>query len=247
MSEEKQKEHAENNVIEIRSVSKAFASRLVLKDIDLNVAGGESLCLCGVNGAGKSTLQRIIAGLLHPDAGTVRINGHDVRKDPEKTKPQLGVISHKSMVYPDLTVGENLTFFANLYGVKDSTVRIKELLTNVGLYSYRYDKASILSRGLLQRLAIARALVHRPRVLLADEPFTGLDTEACKYLVSVFAEFSEGGGTIVMTTHDINLGLQCCGRIVVLDKRRLILNAMTADIDKAAFVKDYLSYARDRN
>jgi len=247
MSEEKQKHRSTDAVIQIRSVSKAFATRLVLKNIDLDVSRRQSLCLCGVNGAGKSTLQRIIAGLLHPDAGSVLINGYNVRQAPEKTKPQLGVISHKSMVYPDLTVSENLSFFANLYGVKDAADRIKELLKNVGLYSYRYDKATILSRGLLQRLAIARALVHRPKILLADEPFTGLDSEASKYLISVFADFANAGGTIIMTTHDIHFGLQCCDRVVVLDKRRLIFDAMTSDIDAAAFVKDYLSYARGEN
>lgn len=246
MSEEKQTD-LNNTVISINSVSKAFASRLVLKNIDLDISRGESVCLCGVNGAGKSTLQRIIAGLLHPDAGSVSLNGYSVRTAPDKTKPQLGVISHKSMVYPDLTVWENLSFFASLYGVRESAARITELLENVGLYSYRYDQASILSRGLLQRLAIARALVHDPKVLLADEPFTGLDSEASKYLVSVFADFISAGGTIIMTTHDINFALQCCDRVVVLDKQRLIFDAKTSDIDTAAFRKDYLLYARSKN
>lgn len=247
MSEEKQTDRSNNAVIEISSVSKAFATRVVLENVDLDVIRSQSACLCGVNGAGKSTLLRIIAGLLHADAGSVRLNGYNVRTDPEKTKPQLGVISHKSMIYPDLTVSENLSFFANLYGVENSRVRITELLQEVSLYSYRYDKASILSRGLLQRLAIARALVHRPKVLLADEPFTGLDSEACKYLISVFADFTNAGGTIIMTTHDISIGLQCCDRILVLDKRRLIFDAMTSDIDTGDFAKDYLSYARNKN
>ena len=242
-----QNDRSSNAVIEVGSVSKAFAARVVLENIDLVVMQSESVCLCGVNGAGKSTLLRIIAGLLCPDAGSVRINGYNVRSDPERTKPQVGVISHKSMTYPDLTVSENLSFFANLYGVKNSSIRIKELLQDVGLFPYRYDKASILSRGLLQRLAIARALVHRPKVLLADEPFTGLDSEACRYLVSVFAGFTNAGGTIVMTTHDTNIGLQCCSRAAVLDKRRLILDAVTSQIDTNAFAKDYLSYARSRN
>lgn len=247
MSEKKHNDRSDNAVIEISSVSKAFAARSVLKNIDLNVMRSQSVCLCGVNGAGKSTLLRIIAGLLCPDEGSVSLNGYNVRTDPDRTKPQLGVISHKSMIYPDLTVSENLSFFANLYGVKNSLARIKELLQDVGLFPYRYDKASILSRGLLQRLAIARALVHQPKVLLADEPFTGLDSEACRYLISVFADFTNAGGTIIMTTHDTNIGLQCCDRVAVLDKQRLILDAMASNIDASAFVKDYLSYARNRN
>ncbi|MHC4741808.1 MAG: heme ABC exporter ATP-binding protein CcmA [Planctomycetota bacterium] len=247
MSEEKQKERNDDVVIEIESVSKAFAARAVLKDISLNIFRSQSLCLCGINGAGKSTLMRIIAGLLHADAGSVRLNGYCVKDDPEKTKPQLGVISHKSMIYPDLTVSENLSFFAKLYGVETIPERIVELLEDVGLYSYRYDKAAILSRGLLQRLAIARALVHKPHVLLADEPFTGLDAEASKYLIKVFADFIATGGTIIMTTHDTYTGLQCCDRAVVLDKRSLIFDAQTSQIDTDAFAKDYLSYARSRN
>jgi len=151
------------------------------------------------------------------------------------------------MVYPDLTVLENLSFFADLYGVKDRTGRIKELLENIGLFGYRYDRGAVLSRGLLQRLAIARALVHQPAVLLADEPFTGLDAEACKYLTAVFSDFTGSGGTIMMTTHDINMGVRCCNRVVVLDKSRLIFDAQISDLNIADFAADYLSYARNTN
>ena len=247
MSKENQKDCSDSTVIDISSVSKTFAARPVLKNIDFCIARGQSVCLCGVNGVGKSTLLRIITGLLQPDEGSVRICGYSVAGDPEKTKPRLGVISHKSMVYSDLTVFENLSFFANLYGVKNSTARVKELLADVGLMPYRYDKAGILSRGLLQRLAIARALVHQPTVLLADEPFTGLDADACKHLISVLSDFAQNAGTILMTTHDINIALKCCDRAVVLDKGSLIFDAMTADMDTDSFAQDYLSYARNKN
>jgi len=173
--------------------------------------------------------------------------GYNLRKHPEKAKPQLGVVSHKSMVYPNLTVLENLSFFATLYGIRDSTSRVEELVEDVGLFSYRYDKAGILSRGLLQRLAIARALVHRPVVLLAYEPFTGLDVEACEHLINVLANFTNNGGTIVMTIHDIKTGIRCCDRVVVLDKTQLIFDAMFSDIDTTSFAQDYLSYARSKN
>jgi len=112
------------------------------------------------------------------------------------------------------------------------------------MFSYRYDTASILSRGLLQRLAIARAMVHEPTLLLADEPFTGLDAKACRHLITVLTEFTNNGDTIIMTTHDIDLGLQCCNRVVVLDKSNLIFDARTNDIDTDKFLKDYISYAR---
>jgi heme ABC exporter ATP-binding subunit CcmA len=246
MDETRQENRAANAVISISGISKAFSTRSVLKNIDLQIYSAHSVCLCGVNGVGKSTLLRIITGLLQPDKGVVRICGYNVGRDPEKAKPQLGVISHKSMVYPNLTAVENLSFFADLYGVKDSKNRIDKLLGDVGLFSYRYDRAGTLSRGLLQRLAIARALVHRPSVLLADEPFTGLDGEACKHLISVLSDFVNNDGTILMTTHDTKVGLKCCDRLLVLDKGSLIFDAMKSDIDTDSFAQDYLSYARAR-
>ena len=231
-------------VINVKSVSKAFDTRNVLRDIAIDIGTGQAVLICGINGAGKTTLLRIIAGLLQPDIGSVKLCGYNIQKDPEKAKSQFGMISHQSMVYPELTVLENLSFFATLYGVKDGDAFITKLLQDVGLFSYRYDTASILSRGLLQRLAIARAMVHEPTLLLADEPFTGLDAKACHHLITVLTEFTNNGGTIVMTTHDIDLGLQCCNRVVVLDKSNLIFDARTSDIDTERFLKDYISYAR---
>ncbi len=229
--------------INIDSVSKAFGPRLVLKNINLAVAARQSVLLCGVNGAGKSTLLGIIAGLLGPDRGSVSLCGHSVDKYPERAKPQLGVILHKPMVYSELTVLENLSFFADLYGVKNSSDRINALLEEVGIFAYRHDRAAILSRGLLQRLAIARALVHNPKILLADEPFTGLDTEACEHLISILTNFAETSGTVLMTTHDTHLGLRCCRRALVLHKASLIFDAHVGDIDTAGFAKDFVAYA----
>ena len=245
MSHQKQKITTDNAVIDISSVSKAFAAKWVLNSVDFTITANQSVCLCGINGAGKSTLLRIIAGLLTPDKGSVSINGFDTKTQPEKTKAQLGVISHKSMVYSDLTVLENVNFFATLYGVKDKTARTEQLLKDVALFPYRYDKAGILSRGLLQRLAIVRALIHNPKVLLADEPFTGLDSVSSRHLVSILNNFTENGGSIVMTTHNTDIGLRCCDRVVVLDKSQLIFDAPTSQIDTASFSKDYLAYAED--
>ena len=247
MSKRTQSSCKDEPVIAITSVNKAFGSRLVLKNIDLHVDRAQGVCICGVNGAGKSTLLRIIAGLLRPSQGTVRLCGLDVNSEPEKARSQLGVISHKSMLYPVLRIFENLLFFAKLYDVKDSHDRVKELLEDLGLSSYRYDRTDVLSRGMLQRLAIARAIVHRPAVLLADEPFTGLDREASRHLISNFDKFRAGGGTLLMTTHDTRLALQCCNRVVVLDKNRFIFDAETSQIDTGRFAEDYLSYARGRN
>ncbi len=230
--------------LSVRSVSKTFVAKPVLRGIDLVVPAGEAVCLCGINGAGKSTLLRLIAGLLLPDSGSIAIQGHEVRREPQKSRRQLGMISHAGMAYPELTVSENLTFAARLYGVPKRTERIEELLIGTGLTSYRHDRAGILSRGLLQRLAIARALLHRPAVLLADEPFTGLDAGATEDVCAIFDRFVRDGGTILMTTHDLHLGLRCCRRVAVLDKGVLILDAEKDKIDIQRFLDDYLSYAR---
>ncbi len=231
-------------MLDLGSVSKTFVARPVLKSVSLAVPRQQAVCLCGINGAGKSTLLRISAGLLRPDGGQVTVDGHDMRRAPEAAKRRLGMIAHAGMAYPELTVGENLLFAAKLYGVPHAAERIETLLTATELTSFRHDRAAILSRGLLQRLAIARALVHQPRILLADEPFTGLDGGAVERLLALLQGFVRDGGSILMTTHDIRLGLRCCQRVAVLDRGVLILDARKDEINTDRFTDDYLSYAR---
>jgi heme exporter protein A len=233
-----------DSALQLDSVSRAFDTRKVLKGIDLTVPKGQSLYVCGVNGAGKSTLLNIIAGLIAPDDGTVSVCGNYIAKHPQKTKSLIGFISHKPMLYNELTVTENLHFFADLYGIEKPADRINQLLQDLGLSSYRHDSVGILSRGWLQRLSIARALLHQPDILLADEPFTGLDTEANTHFISIIKDFITSSRTVIMTTHDISVGLSCCDRVVVLDKCSIVFDALTADIDADAFAKDYLAYAK---
>jgi heme exporter protein A len=236
-----------DTALSIRSVSKAFTARPVLKGVDFALRRGQTACLYGINGAGKSTLLRIAAGLLRPDAGSVLVEGSDMRAHAEEAKRCLGLISHASMVYAELTVLENLRFAADLHGVPDPAARIEELLAESELGAFRHDRAGILSRGLLQRLAIARALVHEPVVLLADEPFTGLDVQASEQLIHIFEEFARRGGAILMTTHDTRLGLRCADRVAVLDRGTILLDKAKDEIDLERFAADYLSYARSRN
>jgi heme exporter protein A len=230
-------------IIEFKDVSKSFAVRRVLDKISFTVTQGQTLFLCGVNGAGKTTLLKILSGLLSPDSGTIKLCGTCLKDNPEQARQNLGVISHKSMLYPDLTVSENLSFFAELYAVPDSSSRITELLNEAKLTSYRHDKVSVLSRGLLQRLAIARALIHAPSILLADEPFTGLDADSCRHLRDTLSRYTDQGGTVLMTTHETHLGLLCASRVMLLDGAQLVLDQMTDQIDTDRFANDYLSYA----
>ena len=247
MIKKPQNEYLDEPVVSVTSISKAFGSRIVLKDINFELDRGRGLLICGINGAGKSTLLNIISGLMSSDKGTTKLCGIDIHSEPQKGKTQLGVISHKSILYPELTIFENLLFFANLYDVENARNRVDELIENMGLSAYRYDKTRVLSRGMLQRLAISRAIVHQPAVLLIDEPFTGLDAEACEHLINILDEFRDDGGTLVATSHDIKLGLKCCDRIAVLDKNRFILEAKTNEINTELFVENYLEYARSRN
>ena len=230
--------------VEVAGVCKSFGGKAVLEEINLRLAGGRGLCICGANAAGKTTIVRIIAGLLQPDAGTVKICGLNLKTDASQIKPIIGTILHKTMVYPQLTVEENLRFFAALYNVGDGKNRTQELLNETGLSSHRYKTAAALSQGMMQRLAIARAMIHRPAVLLADEPFTALDGEAAKYLIETLRNFKNRGGSIVMTTHNIDFALQCCEQAAVLDNKKIIFCAETSRINAGEFAADYLSYAR---
>jgi len=241
-----QTDNSAKTILGIGSVSKAFGPRPVLKDVTLDVPPGQAVCVCGINGAGKSTLLRIVAGLLRPDHGSITIRGRTLASHPEGFKRQLAMISHASMVYAELTVLENLNFAADLQGLSNRADRISRALSDMGLGPFRYDRAGTLSRGWLQRLAIARALLHEPAVLLADEPFTGLDLEAIGRLGAIFDEFIQRGRSLLMTTHDLNLGLRCCHRVIVLDRGAIILDAMVDDLDVERFADDYLSYARSQ-
>ena len=235
-----------DTAIKIDSVTKSFASRRAIDGLSLSVGIGESVFLCGANGAGKSTLLAIIAALIRPDRGNVEINGLNIRQNMEKAKQTLGFISHRPMLYADLTVEENLLFFADLYSVKQKKSRVDELLTQADISAYRHDRTGGLSRGMMQRLSIARALIHKPDILLADEAFTGLDKKSRNRLTDVFRNFKDKGQTLLMTTHDVLIGFACCDRVAVIDKGRKKFDAKVADIDAEEFSKDYLDWTGAR-
>ena len=247
MADESQKSSKQPFALDFVGICKSFGSHLVLNDINISLEAGQSLCVYGPNAVGKTTLLQIAAGLVRANAGKVTISGLDLHEQPQKASTLIGYISHKPMVYPQLTVLENLRFFADLYGVAEAQQRIEQLMIQSGLDGYRYDRASVLSRGMLQRLAIARAMVHQPSVLLADEPFTGLDADASRYLIGVFNDFTDRGRSILMTTHNVGLSLQCCRSVAVLEAGSFIFNSETSQVDTAAFTTDYLAFARSAN
>ena len=232
--------------LEAIDLGKSYDGRVVFTGINLTITPGQSVCICGPNGSGKSTLLRIAAGLTTPTAGKLRICGRDIRSDSPRARTLIGLIAHTSMLYDDLTVAENLLFYARLYALENPRARIDELIDQLGLAPYRHDSACILSRGMLQRLAIARALTQQPRVLLADEPFTGLDANAAEHLTETLRNFPAHDRAVIMTSHNPPLALTCCQRIAVLDQGSIILDAPASELQTSDFTNDYLAYTRSR-
>jgi len=188
------------------------------------VKAGEVLGLLGPNGAGKTTTVRMLAGLLGPSAGEAYVAGHSVTREPEKVRPRVGVVPENPGLYKRLTVRQNLRFFAELYGVRDPR-RVEEALALVGLADRAEEPVATLSKGLRQRLALARALVHDPPVLLLDEPTSGLDPEAAKEVRDLLAELSLAHRAILLCTHNLAEAERLCHRIAVLKTRLLAVGA----------------------
>jgi heme ABC exporter ATP-binding subunit CcmA len=185
-----------------RGLRRSFGRVRVLHDLDLTLASGEALAVAGPNGAGKSTLLRLLAGLMRPTAGEVRVLGRPLRGDANEARRAIGLLSHHSLLYDDLTLAENLAFAARLYGLPRPADAARAALEAAGLAARADDTPRRLSRGLLQRAAIARALLHRPRVLLLDEPFTALDAASAERLRDALeARRAEGLGLVIVTHH----------------------------------------------
>jgi heme exporter protein A len=185
-----------------RGLRRSFGRLRVLHDIDLTLSRGEALAIAGPNGAGKSTLLRILAGLMRPTAGEVQVLGRPLTGNATEARRAIGLLSHQSLLYDDLTVMENLTFVARLYGLVRPADAARAALEAAGLARRADDSPRRLSRGLLQRAAIARALLHAPRVLLLDEPFTALDAASADQLRGMLeARRAEGLGLVIVTHH----------------------------------------------
>jgi len=219
-------------MIEVRGLIKRFGRQNVLKGIDLNVAEGETVALLGPNGAGKTTLIRILATLIRATSGQVRMAGVDLARGGEALRRYIGLVSHAPLLYGSLTALENLQFFGRLYDVPDLNRRVEEVLHLVGLWPRRNDLVRTFSRGMVQRLAIARATLHNPPVLLLDEPDTGLDQQAAEMLHAVLTDV--GNRTVLLTTHNLERGRNWSDRILVLNGGRIVWEAASGSVDDDA-------------
>jgi heme exporter protein A len=228
-------------MIETRGLTKAFGLRLVLKGVNLDVTSGECVALLGPNGAGKTTLLRILATLSKPTLGQVRIAGYPLPGGAADARRRLGVVSHHTLLYSDLTAEENLRFYARVYALEQPDGRIAQVLEQVGLAARRRDLVRTFSRGMQQRLAIARALLPDPDVMLFDEPYTGLDPQASTMLDEVLRAVVTQGRTVLVTTHDLARGLALADRVVILSRGVIAFSARGADLTPASLAETYAS------
>ena len=208
--------------VAVRGVTKRFGHLTALQGVNLKVEEGGSLALFGPNGAGKTTLLRLVATLGKPTAGRVTIRGIDALKEPERVRAQIGLISHQSLLYEDLTAHENLVFYGRMYGLEDPKQRAEAMLEAVNLQDRRHDRVSGFSRGMKQRLAIARATLHRPAILLLDEPFTGLDASARQMLGRMLHDLQQQGRSLLLVTHNFQAGVALADRFAILDRGRVV-------------------------
>jgi heme ABC exporter ATP-binding subunit CcmA len=226
-------------LIEIENVVKEFGRKGVINGIDLRIEKGDYLVILGPNGAGKTTLLKLISTLLRPSDGTIRIDGFDVKEDGLEVRRRIGVLGHVSYLYDELTALENLRFYAKMYGVSLGPEKIKAILSRVKLAHRMNDLVGTYSRGMKQRLAIARAIIHKPKILLLDEPYTGLDLNGRRILTEMLREFQTKGITTVMVTHNIERGYEMGNRLVVIMDGEIAADLRKADISKEDFVNRY--------
>ena len=226
-------------MITAQALTKQFGPFRALRGIDLEIKPGEFATIVGPNGAGKTTLLRILATLSRPTDGHVSIAGHALPKGADAARRQIGLLSHQPLLYGDLTAEENLRFFGRMYDVANLEARIVEQLERVDLLDRKDDRARTFSRGMQQRLAIARALLHDPSVVLLDEPFTGLDPHASDRLEELLHTLNNGQRTVVMTIHDLERGWAMCNRALVLARGKIVYQARTTEVDVATFRAEF--------
>lgn len=219
-------------MIQVRHLIKRFGPKSVLNDLSFQVEDGEFVAIVGPNGAGKTTLLRILSSLSKPTLGEITVAGFKLPSQAAKVRQRMGVVSHLPLLYDDLTAVENLIFYGRMYAVPDLPDRVKQVLELVGLSNRARDLVRTFSRGMQQRLAIGRAVLHDPEVLLLDEPHTGLDQDACNMLDKVLQDVAIQGRTVVMTSHDFVRVQNLASRFDVLSRGRIIASAKSSELSQ---------------
>jgi heme exporter protein A len=220
---------SEQAALESQGIEKKFGYSVAVRDVTLRIERGEFVALFGRNGAGKTTFLKVAATLMRPTRGQLVVEGFDVAKEPEEARRRIGFLSHNTFVYRDLSPLDNLKFFCRLYGVDDSEQRILDLLERVQLRRLAEQSVRSFSRGLHQRVGIARVLLHNPSLLLLDEPYTGLDAQAAETLNGILDELAASGKTVLLTTHDLDQGLRAATRAIIMERGTVVYSAGAAD------------------
>ncbi|MEO5888570.1 MAG: heme ABC exporter ATP-binding protein CcmA [Anaerolineales bacterium] len=226
-------------MIIVKKLVKRFGLKTILRGVDFEVQPGEFVALLGPNGAGKTTFLRILASLSRPSLGEVNIAGYKLPQQAAQVRARLGVVSHLPLLYGDLSAEENLRFYARLYGINNYELRITEVLEMTGLETRRRDLVRTFSRGMQQRLAIGRAVLHDPDVMLFDEPYTGLDQDASSMLDDVLKTVAAQGRTIVMTSHDLSRAEELATRFDILSRGVIAASATRRQLKKSDLLTFY--------
>lgn len=205
-----------SEAILVEGLHKSYGDWPVLWDLNLSVGWGEFVVLFGANGTGKTTLLRVLSTQARPESGVVKVAGYDCLRQAESVRRRVGVVGHSGFLYEDLTCRENLMFYGKLFRIDQIRQRVEDVLSRVGLTRRADHRVKTLSHGMQKRVAIARAILHQPQVLLLDEPEGGLDQESVAMLSSLLGEWIEAGRSVVMTTHNVELGLSWADRVAVL-------------------------------
>ena len=206
-------------ILSLEHITKRFGYRCVLNDISFSIETGEFITLIGNNGAGKSTLLRIISTLSKPTHGRITFNGTNQKESLREWRQKIGIISHENRLYGDLSSVDNLRVFGTLYGVKDLESNTDQVLQKTDLLHVARLPVSNFSSGMKKRLMIARLMLCKPEILILDEPFTGLDQHSNQWFQNYLTAFHQQGGTVIMVTHQLELGLKLATRVLILHKQ----------------------------
>ena len=230
---------AASPVLEAASLVRDYGPVRAVDHVSFRLGAGEFLSVFGPNGAGKTSLLRLLAGGLRPTAGEVRVRGAPLTSGDRAARARIGILSHLSFLYGRLTARENLLFYGRLHGLGDVGPRVSARLAQASLDRYANSPVDTLSRGTVQRLAVVRALLHDPDIVLLDEPYTGLDAYASALLQDLLSVLKGGGRTVVMVTHDLGRGLELADRLAIQVRGRFVFEAERADLDRGGLEASY--------
>jgi heme exporter protein A len=228
--------HLPASTIETIGLGKTYGNRQALCGIDLAIKSGERVVLFGPNGAGKTTLIKILANITRPSSGRVLVEGTDFKTGSRALRRKIGLVSHATFLYGHLSIYENLDFYARLYDIRNRDTRIREIVDKVEMSLRLHDRVDRLSRGMQQRISIARALLHQPAILLLDEPETGLDQRSLSIIWPILLDNRR---TVVFATHSLERGFDLCDRMIILVKGKIVHDCLKTDTDFRCLKENY--------